>query len=247
MHRPLVLVVVALLSFALSAHPVIAQEATPASRACVAPALAPGTPTPPEEMANAEETSSTEVVALASPEASCAADAETSARILAGIESFVACRNAGDYATHAALLTPNRVRAEVGTANPYDVVAGLNAFNLPVTIVSLDNAQAHEDGRLSADFVHLFGPHLYYRSRLYVVEEDGYVKFDEERFLPEEPPGEQSVLDVRLSDFAFALDRDTIANAPYAVLHATNEGSYPARDRRRPAARGGDSRAGAGG
>jgi uncharacterized cupredoxin-like copper-binding protein len=168
---------------------------------------------------------------VATPNAESAAapraDRLTADRIIAGIENFVACRNAGNYAAYAALLTPNRMLAEVGSTNPDDVMADLRSFNLPITILSLGDVRREPEGRLSADFVHLFGPHLYYRSRLYVVEQDGFVMFDEERFLPEEPPGEQTAVDIQLANFAIELSRNTLANAPYVVLRGRNVGTYP--------------------
>lgn len=154
-------------------------------------------------------------------------DADTAARIIAGIENFVAARNAGDYEGYAALLTENRMRVEAGTANPADVVAGLEAFNLPITILSLGDVRAHSDGRLSAEFVHLFGDHLYYRSRIYVIVEDGVVKFDEERYLPEEPQGTQALVELSLVDFAFQLDRSSVRNAQFIVLRGHNRGAVP--------------------
>lgn len=196
-------------------HPgssVVAQEARPT---CVAPTLPAGTP-------------AAEAGVVVSPDDSpgTVVDAATAARVVAGIENFIACRNAGDYAAYAALLTPDRMLVEAGTTNPYDVIADLEGFNLPITTLALGDVRTHADGRLSAEFVHLFGSHLYYRSRLYVVEDDGYVKFDEERYLPEEPPGEQSAVDVRLVDFGFELDHTTIANAQYVVLRGENAGNH---------------------
>jgi uncharacterized cupredoxin-like copper-binding protein len=218
------LVLVSLIpAFAIFGLTGAAEEATPNTGACTAPTLTSSTP------ASSPSPASEQAGVPASPEGSPAptADAATSARILAGIENLIACRNAGDYEAYAALLTPNRVLAEVGTSDPRDVVSDLQAFNLPITILSLGDVREHSDGRLSAEFVHLFGPHLYYRSRLYVVEEDGYVKFDEERYLPEEPPDERSTVDVRLTDFAFELSQNTIANARYVVLRGQNDGDVP--------------------
>jgi uncharacterized cupredoxin-like copper-binding protein len=217
MYRLLVLA--ALLPAIISVvSPTLAQEATPPAASCHAPPLPPGTPIPQQTQA----TPAPEDASLAPT-----ADEATAARIIAGIENFVACRNAGNYAAYAALVTPNRLLVEAGTTNPYDLVADLQAFNLPITTLSLGDVRSHPDGRFSAEFVHLFGPHLYYRSRLFVLEEGGYVKFDEERYLPEEPPGEQSAVDVRLIDFAFELSQDAIANAQYVVLRGQNSGAYP--------------------
>jgi uncharacterized cupredoxin-like copper-binding protein len=203
----------------------IAPAAGAVAGSCEAPALPPGTPTPRDEMAATAASDAGSVASVAAPTGR-PADEATARRVIAGIENFVACRNAGDYAAYAALLTPNRMLAEAGTTNPHDVVADLQGFNLPITILSLGDVQSHADGRLSAEFVHLFGPHLYYRSRLYVVEEGGYVKFDEERFLPEEPPGAQSVVAVTMIDHAFALEPTTIPNAEFVVLRGRNDGAY---------------------
>lgn len=197
---------------------------------CVAPLLAKGTPVSsviPATPAHDPSAGAAETIESPEPSPALVADTATASRIVAGIENFVACRNAGDYAAYAALLTPNRVLAEAGTTNPVDVVAGLEAFNLPITILALDDVRRHADGRYSAEFVHLFGPHLYYRSRLFVVEEGGFVKFDEEQFLPEEPTGDQSAVDVRLTDFAFDLSQEAIANAQSVVLRGHNNGRDP--------------------
>lgn len=193
-----------------------------AQEACVHPAVA--------TVSNVDSLVQTNAMGTASPSQTSVIDApraesETAARIIAGIENFVACRNNGDFAAYAALLTTNRMLAEAGTTNPDDVVAGLEAFNLPITILSLGDVRMHPDGRLSADFVHLFGEHLYYRSRIYVIEQDGFVKFDEEQYLPEEIQGEQVVVDVGSIDFAFQLDQTTLTNAPYVILRGHNEGT----------------------
>jgi uncharacterized cupredoxin-like copper-binding protein len=213
MFRRLVLAAI-VLTLTLVGSPVVAQEGTPVIAVCEAPALTSSTPV-------------VETDVLTTPDNSegTAVDAATAARIVTGIENFVACRNAGNYAAYAALVTPNRVRAEVGTTNPDDLIADLQAFNLPITTLSLGDVRMHLDGRFSAEFVHLFGPHLYYRSRLYVVEEGGYVKFDEERYLPEEPRGELSAVDVLMVDFAFEVSQETMANAQFVVLRGENAGT----------------------
>lgn len=207
----------------------IPQDAAFASVSCGGADLSLGTPLPVQRTADTVEIAPGGDDPAPDPTSSVpssAADAATSARVLTGIEHFVACRNAGDYAAYAALLTPRRMLAEAGTTNPEDVIADLEAFNLPITILSLGDVRIESDGRFSAEFVHLFGPHLYYRSRLYVIEENGAVKFDEEEFLPEEPSGDVSVVDVQVTDFAFALGQHTMANDQFVVLRATNEGSY---------------------
>lgn len=223
----LLMLAIGLVMLTLPGSPVVAQPATPLAGGCDAPALPPGTPTPLAAMISPDAGAATP--AEPAPDAAVPGDAagpQATARVIAGVTNFVACRNAGDYAAYAALLTPARLRAEAGTTNPYDVVADLQAFNLPITIISLQDVRTHPDGRLSAEFVHLFGPHLFYRSRIYVVDENGYITFDEEQFLPEEPLGESSVIDVNLTDFAFALSRNVITNAPYVVLRGTNSGAY---------------------
>jgi hypothetical protein len=91
----------------------------------------------------------------------------------------------------------------------------------------LGDVRAYTDGRLSAEFVYFFGSHHYYRSRIYVVAEGGYIKIDEEQYPREEPSSEQSAVDVWMIDFAFELDHDVIANAQYVVLHSRNVGEYP--------------------
>lgn len=203
-------------AIALAEVTVVAHYTGLAAPACSAPTVAVSSASP---ISSATEDGD---ATLATP-----ADPATTARVIAGIENFVACRNAGDYAAYAALLTPDRMIAEAGTTNPADVVAGLEAFNLPITILSLGDVRTYSDGRLSAEFVHLFGDHLYYRSRIFVIEEDGYIKFDEEIYLPEEPQGVQEVVEVGLDDFAFQLDQDVVNNAQYVVLRGHNEGSVP--------------------
>ncbi len=233
MHRSLVLVatffVLALFECYASPSSEAAYEATPAAGMCDAPGPPRGalaSPSAPTEQEGSSPVVEPQRLSSDLVEPGIAVDAATAERIVAGIENVVACRNAGDYAAYAALLTPNRIQAEVGTTNPSDVVSDLEAFNLPITILSLGDVHTHADGRLSAEFVHLFGPHLYYRSRIYVVEEGGYVKFDEEVYLPEAPPGLLATVDVRLVDFAFALSQDRMTNAQYVALHGKNEGRY---------------------
>lgn len=203
-------------SIALAGVTLVAHSTGLASPACSYPATSDGMPSATPISTETDDVTSAPT-----------ADAETAARVIAGIENFVACRNSGDYAAYAALLTPDRMIAEAGTTSPADVVAGLEAFNLPITILSLGDVRTYSDGRLSAEFVHLFGDHLYYRSRIFVIEEDGYIKFDEEIYLPEEPQGTQEVVDVALTDFALQLDQGAVENAQFVVLRGHNEAAVP--------------------
>ena len=234
--------VVVLLALALAAPPVGAQDATPmaspAAGPCEAPELPPGTPTPPEEGTPAAEGEATpgvdeEQADVAVPEGTpvpppvgtptTGADADAA---VAGLENWVNCLNAGDYLAVAALLTDNFLTNYIGLTNPYDVPADLEGAQ-PVEIRAVGNTQTYDDGRVSVDWVYagfFNGPGALSSERWFFVEEDGFYKLDNIASAPmpaDVLPG-ATVVDVRMVDYAFALDTYTIpADAP-VILRTTN-------------------------
>jgi uncharacterized cupredoxin-like copper-binding protein len=187
---------------------VAAQDATPMASppavACDSPGLPPGTPTPKEEMAMGSpeagmEMASPEAMEMASPEAAEAeedvtgtpADEATAATIFAAIENYVACYNegqaSGDPGLYVALESTGFVESQ-GYTNRYNRAQDdlENPFKT-AKLLSIGNAMTWEDGRVSADAQVLVGPYWFNEWRIFLADEDGVWKWDEEADLPPQP------------------------------------------------------------
>ena len=128
-------------------------------------------------------------VAVASPMASPAArpapagtpaDAALLERIRAAEENIAACITAGEYEIFATLLTANFRQQIFGTPDAAGVVANLEEVG-PITeeIVSAENAQTHDDGRVSAEVVFTANGEPNHVRDVY-VEVDGWLLLDQE-------------------------------------------------------------------
>ncbi len=242
-------------ALAQDATPMASPMASPTAGPCDAPTLPPGTPTPQEEPfeeASPEATPSIDMgtpdpaaagaavateaameaspdamdaspAAMATPVAGTPADQATADRVAAGLQNIVNCFNSGDYLAFAALHTQNGLMNEFGTTNPYDLPLFVQG-SPSITLQSVTDVQTHPDGRLSADTVTLFGPQLQHE-RIFLVEQDGYLLFDEGVDLPVEAPAGATTVSVSMTDFAFSLDQDTVP-AGDVVLHGINNGQY---------------------
>ena len=126
----------------------------------------------------------------------------------------------------AALFTPNGLMTEFGITNPYDAEMAL-AGGPPLTLISIEDVQVHDDGRYSAD-VHLsFGGAQISRERWFLVDSGDYLLVDETPDVSVETPEGAVTIDAAMVDFAFELSQDTVpANTPL-VFKVTNVGEYP--------------------
>lgn len=241
MRSPLALIVSLILVLAAPAG-VVGQEASPAAGPlagpCVAPDLPPGTPTPMEaatpgageiEMAAtpaADEAAAEEPMPMpeAPPPGTPVSGADADAAV-AGLENLVNCINGGDYLAAAALMTDNFRSGFLEIPNPYDVPASFEGVQ-PTEVRAIGEVQGHGDGRVSVDWVYagLFnGPGALGSERWFFVEEDGAFKLDDiaPAPMPEGILPDATVVDVRMVDFAFALDSYTIPAGP-VILRTTN-------------------------
>ncbi len=150
--------------------------ASPAAGECVAPAA---TPTAIEASPVAAASPVASPPARAVP-AGTPADAALLARIRAAEENIAACITAGEYETFATLLTPNFRLQIFGTPDAAGVVAVLEEVG-PITeeIVSVENAQTHADGRVSAEVVFTANGEPNHVRDIY-VEVDGQLLLDQE-------------------------------------------------------------------
>jgi uncharacterized cupredoxin-like copper-binding protein len=202
----------------------------------VAPELPPGTPTPhedppaaaasPEGDAQPEEGG---VPAPTPPLEGTPADAATAAEIQAGLENLGNCF-ATDMAGFAALSTPNFVAFVTGgSTNPYDLIANLEG-EPPGESLSSGEPLVYPDGRYSIEVVEKSGSQVDH-NRWYLVEQDGYVKVDALEFgLPldlEALPGEETVIEVGLFDYAFGPSTYELSAAETVVFRAANMGTEP--------------------
>jgi hypothetical protein len=214
-----------------------AQEGTPSAGDCVAPELPPGTPTPMEEgtpadMAGmdmgtpaAEEPAATPEPTEA-PAGTPAAD-DAAAEATAAVENLANCFNT-NVEGYVALHTEAGLLDEFGTANPYDAVASLQEFPPPpVTLLSLDNVQTFDDGRISVDFDYTIGPYQYYRYRVYLVQEGEYWLWDDSVALPADVEGDTAAFGVTLTEYAFTPNVASVVATDVLIIQGTNAGVEP--------------------
>jgi hypothetical protein len=195
---------------------VSAQDASPAASpptvACDSPGLPPGTPEPMEEMEGMEMGSpeAMEGMAMGTPAAAeeamgtpaavaeeeedvtgTAADEATAATIFAAVENYVACYNegqaTGDPGLYVALESTGYLESQDYT-NAYNRVADeLESPFKTAELLNLDNAMVWDDGRVSADAQVLLGPYWFNEWRVFLIDEDGAWKYDEQANLPPQP------------------------------------------------------------
>lgn len=119
------------------------------------------------------------------------ADEATAATIFTAIENYVACYNegqaSGDPSLYVALESSGYLE-DMGYTNIYDRVADEMGSPFPVaTLLDVDNAMIWDDGRVSADAQVLLGDHWYNHWRVFLAEEDGLWKWDQESSQPPTP------------------------------------------------------------
>lgn len=157
-------------------------------------------------------------------------------RIRAAEENIADCFNAGDYDAFIALLTPNAMLAELGVSGPRATPAHSASYLiLREAIISVDDAQTHADGRVSADVVFAFAGDRR-RARDIFVEVNGYLLLDEviELGLAGTPESTPAPLDAAilqsLTVIAFMPDAET-PTVPVSTL-GTAIGMQPGETRR---------------
>ena len=204
---------------------VAAQDSTPTAVACVAPELPAGAPTPPdaspeamEEMEMPDSTPAADETTGAEKEPQApegvAADEAQAASVVAAAETFVACFNAEFYLDVAALMSEWFLVNYAEISNPYDIQAELEDATA-IEIVSIGNALAYDDGRVSVDlgFSGFFdGPGGLGSERWFFVIEDGHAKLD--NITPAAAPAGTLPgaieIDVEMIDYAFVLSQGSV-------------------------------------
>ena len=208
-----------------------AQDASPVSAKCSAPALPPGTPTPLEELASPEAAASIEAtpepdeLESATEPAGTPADAATAERVTSAAENIIGCLATGNALGFAALVTPNYLLTEFGITNPYDmeyIFEGFPTFEL----LAADDVQTHDDGRSSIALTTLVGGTQVDRFRAFFVEGDGNaLLLDEEATLPVE--GAEVSIEVTLLDYSFELSQHSVPAGALVSFTVSNEGQHP--------------------
>lgn len=226
-----------LLTFPLGVMSTVAQDTTPiASPAmveCVGSEVPPGTPTAMNESASlpagmeatAEESGPPQVSASPEIPAGEPASADVAARVEATIMNAVSCANSGDFVAFASLFSHDGLMEECGTTNVYDAPACFQGVPM-ITGVEVSDVQTHEDGRLSADLVLIFGSFVSHERQFLVVADDGSYLLDVSPDLPVAIPQGARVIDSYLVDFHFKLDQES-APAGDIAFNVMNTGEYP--------------------
>jgi len=207
-----------------------AQEASPVSATCEAPALPPGTPTALEELASPAAMAPMDATPeAAAPEATAEpagipADAANAERVTSAAENLIGCLSTGNALGFAALVTPVYLQSEFGITNPYDmqyVFDGMPSFEL----LAAEHPQIHADGRISVEITSRVGENQVDRFRAYFIEGDqGYLLLDQEVALP--VAGDITV-EVTMLDYAFEMSQTTIPAGGIVSFEITNAGQYP--------------------
>jgi uncharacterized cupredoxin-like copper-binding protein len=255
MRRMLVVVLALLLSLPFAAMSAVADhhgtpEATPVGGQCVAPEIPPGTPTPMEDMMGdmgMEDPAATpdaddhagmamdatpegedEGMALPpvqEPFAGEPASEEVAAAAEEAFNNLVNCANAGMWLEFGALHTPSGLMEECGTDNIYDTEMCMSGLPGAITLISADNAQVLDDGRIAIDVTFSIGSWLIAQQQVFVEEGDFLLADTVVDLVPEAPAGATEI-DVELVDYAFEMS-DTTAPAGDIVFNVTNTGAEP--------------------
>jgi hypothetical protein len=219
---------------AQNATPPASPLASPQAGACDAPALPPGTPTPAEATPGGEaegtamgtpETIEAEASPMPPVSAGMPVDEATADEVLAWVDNYATCVNAGNTEAVFGLLTDQFLLTTFGTSNVYDVMANVT-FD-PMTIESAGDVQSHPDGHLSVDLVYtgLDGPPTQVtHDGWFLIEDDGYLKLDASENLPNE--NADISLEVSLADCD--LSEDTAQAGETIAFTVRNDGGYPA-------------------
>ena len=124
---------------------------------------------------------------------------------IGAFENFVHCYNAGDFESTLTLVTDNFVQTEMGYADREEAIGAMGemaAAGVPqITILSTDNVQAFEDGRMSVDVVYLQGEYQYVDSTVFMVmNDDDEVFLDSESYNLPQPDGDSTVVSLSIAD-----------------------------------------------
>lgn len=197
-----------------------AQDATPGV-ACVAPEIAPGTPTVMDEASPVNEPEmemDMDMGEMAMPAVESAASSEESAAASAALDNVVACFAEGNFASFAALVTPNLTMALLGTSNVYDMPVALEG-SAPVELAHVGEAVVDDHGRVGLPLVYsgiFSAPGIYTGETWYFVEDNGTWKLDEFRpgMIGDEVFPDATIVHVQMVDYAFALDTNVVPAGP---------------------------------
>jgi hypothetical protein len=153
------------------------------------------------------------------------ADEATTDAVLAWVQNYANCVNAGNTEAVFVLLTDQFLLTTFGLTTVYDAIANIE-FG-PMTIESASDVQSHPDGHLSVDLVYtgLDGPPTQVtHDRWFLIEDDGYLKLDTSENLPNE--NADVTIEVSLTDCD--VSQDTARAGQMLGFTARNDGEYPA-------------------
>ncbi len=219
-----------------------AQDATPAASPtagpCDAPALPPGTPTPPEAQATpemnmaspaaAETEAAGEATAVVVEEVAQAtpADEATASEAAAAATNLANCINGGNLEGAVALMTTHFTEELFGTGNPYDVIPNLQGTTFGNFTTGA--ASSYADGSVSVDVSYMQTEYQFISERWTLVQDGGYWKIDALESLSPQPEGDTGVLGFTLTEYAFtAVGATEITEMPVLLIHASNQGAEP--------------------
>jgi hypothetical protein len=159
-----------------------------------------------------------------------AADETLAAEATAAIENFIACSNAGDFASVLAMMTPEYVLDLFGTDDVAAIEQALAGVPLPPTqILSIGNVMTYDDGRVSVDGEYMISDYQYSHSRIFLVQAGDTLLIDHEDFLPAMPDVEQTaIISYTIPDDTSTLAFDQSTTVPAIeglILYGANNGA----------------------
>jgi uncharacterized cupredoxin-like copper-binding protein len=210
-----------------------AQEASPSpTGTCEAPALPPGTPSPELASPEAEEVPPEMVAspveeATPVPPVGTPADEATAAEATAAAQNIVNCIVSGDFESALALLTTDFLLEQFGTGNPYDVLAEGGLEGIAFENFTADNVMTYDDGSVSVDVTYMQTEYQFVAERWFLIQDEGFWKFDSLESLPPQPEGDTAVLGVIMTEYAFTPNEPSVVAAPVVIFHGVNQGAEP--------------------
>jgi hypothetical protein len=152
---------------------------------------------------------------------------QVAAEVEAAARNFVNCWNQRRFEAAVALTTEDYHKSHFVLNNPSDILVVLaGAPDLPYTVRSLGDVLEHDDGRVSAAIEYTW-VHQQIAARWFFVKEDGRWMFDQETRTPVNIGAQNTVVDIDMTEFAYAIKTPKVKKAEAITLRARNAGTLP--------------------
>jgi hypothetical protein len=152
---------------------------------------------------------------------------QVSAEVVAAARNFVNCWNQRRFADVVSLTTEAWHKAHFVLKNPSDLIfAAEGSPDIPFTVHSIDDPQKASDGRVSVHLKYLW-VHAEIAARWYFVKENGRWYFDQEEREPVDLGVKTTVINMKMTEFAYQIDTPTVKQSDAITIKAQNIGGLP--------------------